>query len=139
MTMQTANDPEDRCRWKMRLLRPLYQRGLKAEDVRKLFRVLDWMMQLPADIEIEFRQQLEQYEQENRMPYITSIERMAKQEGLVLGREEGALIGQIQLLQRILAETVESEEVLLKQSIQELSSKRDDLQRRFDSRNSNQS
>ncbi len=64
--MQTANDPEDRCRWKLRLLRPLYERGLTAEEVRKLSRVLDWMLQLPAEIELDFRQQLEQVERERR-------------------------------------------------------------------------
>ena len=47
--MQTAHDPEDRCRWKLRVLRPLYQRGLSAEEVRKLFRVSDWMRQLPLE------------------------------------------------------------------------------------------
>lgn len=132
MTMQTADDPQDRCRWKMRLLRPLYQRGFTAEDVRKLFRVLDWMMKLPEDIELEFRQQLEQYEQEHTVPYITSIERMAKQEG----REEGILIGEIRLLQRFLSVAVESEESLLELSKEDLARKRDELQERFDSRQS---
>jgi hypothetical protein len=128
MTMKTAGDPVDRCQWKLRLLRPLYERGFSAEDVRKLFRVLDWMMRLPEDLEIEFRDRLERYEQENSMPYITSIERMAKQEG----REEGLLAGKIQMLQRVLAIGVESEESLLQQTVEQLTKKLHDLQQRFE-------
>ncbi len=124
--MQTADDPIDRCRWKLRLLRPLYARGLTAEEVRKLFRVLDWMMQLPRDIELEFRQQLEQWEQENHMPYITSIERLASEKGLIAGK--------IQMLQRFLSDVVESSESLLSQSTEELDDKLETLQQRFDAR-----
>jgi len=35
MTMQTDGDAENRCQWKLRFLRPLYRRGMSAEDVRK--------------------------------------------------------------------------------------------------------
>ena len=135
-TMQTADDPEDRCRWKLRLLRPLYERGLTAEEVRKLFRVLDWMIQLPDDIQLEFRHQLERYEQERRMPYITSIEKMAIEKGREEGREEGMLVGKIQMLQRILLVPVESEAALLAQATEQLTVKLAELQRRFDVGNS---
>jgi len=50
MTRQTAHDPADRCRWKLQLLRPLYQRGVPREVVRDLFRMIDWMMDLPTVI-----------------------------------------------------------------------------------------
>lgn len=132
-TMQTAHTPEDRCRWKLRLLRPLYQRGLSADEVRKLFRVLDWMIQLPDDIQLEFRQQLERYEQEHRMPYITSIERMATEKGIEKGIEKGLLAGKIQILQRILSDSVESDEVLLAQTTEHLASKLAELEERFES------
>jgi len=85
---------------------------------------LDWMLQLPAEIELDFRQQLEQVEQERHMPYITSIERMAIEKGL--------LAGKIQMLQRILAEPVESDEALLKQTTEQLARKLDELQQRFE-------
>lgn len=147
MTMQTAGDAEHRCQWKLRLLRPLYRRGMTAEDVRKLFRVLDWMMQLPEEIELDFRRELEKYEQENQMPYITSIERLAKNEGREEGREEGRVegriegrekglfVGKIQVLQQLLADPVEGEEVLLSQPLEQLVGKLSDLQQRLESRN----
>ena len=58
---------------------------MSADEVRELFRLLDWMLQLPEELEQQFRQDFEQFEEERRMPYVTSIERLAREEG----REEG--------------------------------------------------
>src|SRR5262249_5840574 len=44
---------------------------------------------LPEELEQQFRQDFEQFEEERRMPYVTSIERLARAEGLQQGREEG--------------------------------------------------
>jgi predicted transposase/invertase (TIGR01784 family) len=48
-------------------------------------------MELPQDLKQAFRTELEQYEQERQMPYITSIEQMAKAEGKAEGKAETAL------------------------------------------------
>jgi hypothetical protein len=47
------------------------------------------MMDLPGDREQLFKLQVAQIEEEKRMPYVTSIERLARQEGQVEGRAEG--------------------------------------------------
>jgi len=39
-------------------------------------------MSLPAELEQEFQQELNQYEEEKRMPYITSVERMGMEKGM---------------------------------------------------------
>ena len=83
--LETRTDPAARCGWKSRLIRGLYDRGLSADEVRELFRLLDWMLQLPEELEQQFRQDFEQFEEDRRMPYVTSIERLARAEG----REEG--------------------------------------------------
>ncbi|WP_017327926.1 DUF4351 domain-containing protein [Synechococcus sp. PCC 7336] len=69
---------------------PLYERGYEREAIVNLYRFIDWIIQLPAELELEFRTELEQWEQEGRMPYLSTIERMARQEGLEQG--ERALI-----------------------------------------------
>ncbi|HEV8059128.1 MAG TPA: hypothetical protein VGP68_04625 [Gemmataceae bacterium] len=43
-------------------------------------------MELPAELQEGFRNDVHQFEEERHMPYVTSIERLAKEEG----REEGA-------------------------------------------------
>lgn len=71
-------------------------------------------MDLPTDIAIEFENELRKLEEENKMPYVTSIEQRGIEKGLEKGREEGLekgreeglekgrVAGQVQLLQRLL-------------------------------------
>ncbi len=131
MTMQTAGSPSDRCEWKLRWVRPLYDRGLTAEEVRQLFRVLDWMMSLPPGIESEFRTRLEELEQEKQMPYVTSIERLAREEGREEGIERGWMAGQIQLLQQLLGENESSLIELQMISDEALRTRHSELKQRF--------
>jgi hypothetical protein len=84
---ETHNDPTGRHDWKLRLVRGLFEGGFTAQDVRELFRVIDWMMELPPPLANVFRQELEQMQQEKQMPYVTSIERIARREGMCEGIE----------------------------------------------------
>jgi hypothetical protein len=81
--MQTRHDPASRHQGKVRLIRELYDRGMSREDVLQLFRIIDWMMDLPQALEQLFRQEAEQIEQERHMAYVTSVERLAKEEGQI--------------------------------------------------------
>jgi hypothetical protein len=86
--LQTRHDPASRHQGKVRLIRELYQRGMSRDDVLQLFRIIEWMMDLPEALEQLFKQEAEQIEQEIHMPYVTSIERLAKQEGRIEGQIE---------------------------------------------------
>jgi hypothetical protein len=88
-TLETRRSPIERHSWKLRLVKGLYERGLDAEDIRQLYRFIDWIMELPAELEQRFGQELRVYQQEKSMPFITITERMAKEEGL----HEGILQG----------------------------------------------
>ncbi len=94
-TRQTRKDPEGRYRWKLRLVRRLYERGFPRQDVVKLFRFIDWLLTLPKELDYRFRDDLERLEKEKTMPYVTSIER--------IGIEKGERQGQAALLQRQLS------------------------------------
>jgi hypothetical protein len=87
--LETKDNQVQRKDWKFNLTRRLYEKGYERQDILNLFRFVDWIIALPKDLETSFRQELEQYEQEKQMPYVTSIERMAKQEGV----REGLLSG----------------------------------------------
>jgi len=84
-TQQTSIDPEARHRWKLRLVKGLYERGLQRKDIEELFRFIDWLMVLPDGLDRQFWLEVQQYEKEKQMPYVTSVERMAKEEGLQEG------------------------------------------------------
>jgi flagellar biosynthesis/type III secretory pathway protein FliH len=116
-TLQTRHDPASRHQGKVRLIRELYDRGMSREDVLQLFRIIDWMMDLPQALEQLFRQEAEQIEQERHMPYVTSVERLAKEEGKAEGLIEGLMEGQtkeraamlIRVLERRFKSTVPEE------------------------------
>ena len=85
-TLETRRNPESRRDWKLRIVKGLYQRGWSKEDVRQLFRVIDWMMALPEELDKAVDAELERYEGENNMEYVTGIERR----GFERGKAEGA-------------------------------------------------
>jgi hypothetical protein len=93
-TMQTAQDPEQRRAWKVRLVKGLFERGLSAEEVRQLFRLIDWMMDLPEELSRQFLQEIHEYQEAKKMPYVTSIERIARADGRAEGLAEGLAEGQ---------------------------------------------
>jgi hypothetical protein len=76
------------------LMRRLYRRGFKREDVVRLYRFLEWIMKLPRDLELVLRERIEaELEGKIRMPYLSTIERIAmekgEEKGLEKGREKG--------------------------------------------------
>jgi hypothetical protein len=93
---ETRNNDQDRKLWKINLTRMLYKKGYGKQDIINLFRFIDWVMQLPQELEDEFWQEMQEYEEENRMPYISTIERMAIKRGMEKGIEQGIEKGMVQ-------------------------------------------
>jgi hypothetical protein len=75
--LETRDDPEERSTWKTRLVRGLHARGFRSEDVRQLFRVIDWLMELPPAAQQQFEQELDEYEEGRQMPFVDTFERRA--------------------------------------------------------------
>lgn len=71
------------------LIRLLYQRGYSQAQLLELFRLIDWMIRLPDNLEIEFKQIVDQIEEDQKMAYITSVERIAMQQGMQQGMLQG--------------------------------------------------
>ena len=93
MTRQTRKDPRARYAAKVKMIKGLYERGWAAEEVRRLFRVIDWMVNLPKPLELEFCHEIKQYEEKKQMPFITTPERIGREEGRAEGRAEGRTEG----------------------------------------------
>jgi hypothetical protein len=87
--LETRQDALARHSWKVRLVKGLYERGWDAEDVRQLFRLIDWILDLPVELQERFREEIYRHEEDKRMPYLSSFERQALEKGLQKGREEG--------------------------------------------------
>jgi hypothetical protein len=89
MAQETGSEPTERFGWKVLLTEKLYERGYLEQQLVDLFRLIDWLMALPEPQEQAFRIELQRIQEEKKMPYITSIERLAKKEGLAEGLEQG--------------------------------------------------
>jgi hypothetical protein len=103
-TQETRHDADGRKKWKLYLVRKLYEQGHKKEDVIRLFHFIDWMMALPDGMEEEFWQEIGEYEEEKKVRYVTSVERIGfrrgvsegRQKGILEGRQEGMLEGRLE-------------------------------------------
>ncbi len=90
---ETRGDRLERKRWKLALVRRLYEQNYSRTEVINLFHFIDWVMSLPEELEQEFWQSVQQLEEERSMPYITSVQRIGRQEGRQEGRQDGLLKG----------------------------------------------
>jgi len=88
-TKETTGDSESRRAWKLRIVRGLYASGLGGDDIRRLFRFIDWLMELPEDLERAFWGDVKLIEEEGKMPFVTIGERIGREIGLKEGRQEG--------------------------------------------------
>jgi hypothetical protein len=108
MTKKTRGDENDRLDAKFRLTRLLFERNWDRQRIIDLFAIIDWMMRLPDGLDHKFMQQLHSLEEEEKMQYVTSVERIAREQGwedgLKEGRQEGwqegRQEGEIRLLRR---------------------------------------
>ena len=65
-----------------------------------LFGFVDWVLQLPGPQELAFWQEVQEMEEEKRMRYITSVERIGIQQGMQQGMQQGQADLVLRLLSR---------------------------------------
>ena len=92
----TYGSLEARGRAKLGLIRGLYERGYERKQILELFRLIDWMLALPRKQDDAMWREIARIEEERRMPYITSVERIGLREGKLQGRREGLQEGKLQ-------------------------------------------
>lgn len=114
-TQETRKDFEKRFAWKREIILGLYRKGFGRNDIINLFRFLDWVMTLPPGLDEKLKQEVYEIEEGKKMPYVTTLERVAIRQGL----EQGVLLGVeqeranrrsfiLRLLQRQIGEVGES-------------------------------
>ena len=105
---KVRRDPRRRFDRKLALTRELYRKGFDRERIVRLFRFLDFIMRLPEPLEIQYRHELEAIEGALKMPYVTSVERLARREGRAEGRTAGLTEGQLQGLREAVLDALEA-------------------------------
>ncbi|MFO0150843.1 MAG: hypothetical protein ACK525_18715 [Microcystis sp.] len=91
-TKATTNNLREREQWKWNLVRGLYQRGLTKFEIINLGKFIDKMMTLPPQLQLNFKTKLSQYEEENKMPFLSTIEEMALEEGAKLTNQKHIIL-----------------------------------------------
>jgi len=104
---------------KLALTRRLYERGYRRERVLSLFRFIDWLLELPGEEETAFWREIQAYEEERHMPYVTSVERMGVARGRQEGRQEGRDEGIREALRRVVRARFQTVPEALEQRIAE--------------------
>ena len=107
-TRATRHDASARYAAKWTLVQGLYRRGWGKQQVLDLFKVLDWMMRLPKELETQLWQDIETLEKGANMPYVCSVERIGIEKGLEQGIQQGIQRGmqrgQMRILTRLLTQ-----------------------------------
>ena len=91
--LRTRHNAQERLQLKWQLTRRLYERGFSKREIIGLYRFLDWVINLPTDLAAVYDNQLTAYEEEQKMQYVTSIERRGIEKGRMEGRTEGRTEG----------------------------------------------
>jgi hypothetical protein len=81
----------DRFNAKRSLVRKLYERGYQREQIVGLFEFMDWVLQLSNEEDKLFWEEVKTLEEEKRMPFMTTPERIGRQQGLEEGLQQGSL------------------------------------------------
>jgi hypothetical protein len=85
----TAGSESARYQAKLGLIRSLYRRGFARRDILELFRFIDWVLTLPEGLENQLWTEVQQFDEERRMRYVSSFERNAQKKGMEKGMEKG--------------------------------------------------
>src|SRR5690606_26149842 len=86
---QTRQHGAKRLASKTRIMALMYRYGYRRDAVLQLFRLVDWMMVLPGALEPAFERAMMAIEQEHKMAFVTSIERLGEKRGLEKGMAQG--------------------------------------------------
>ncbi|QTA87666.1 Uncharacterized protein dnm_037000 [Desulfonema magnum] len=89
-TMETKGNDTSRWNWKIELTKSLYRRGFKKQDILNLYHFIDWIMALPEALEKTYHQEIMRFEEEHKMQYITTAERIGMEKGRTEEKNETA-------------------------------------------------
>jgi hypothetical protein len=90
-TKETHKKPEMRKTWRYHLTTMLYDQGYSEQDILELHNFLDWLMNLPEELEKQFQIELKAFEEARQMKYVTTIERMAEERAKLEEKQQIAM------------------------------------------------
>ncbi len=92
--------PDARLVSKTALTRSLYAHGWGGDDIRRLYVFIDWVLGLPEHLDRQYNESIKAWEEEIKVSYVTTAERLGRQDGV----QEGVQLGEGAMLLEILQE-----------------------------------
>ena len=90
---QQEKRPKEQLNWKLYLIEELLKRDYSQERIAQLFRFIDWILSLPAELEQSFREEIAKIKEVENMTFVTNFERYHIQKGKEEGLAEGKQVG----------------------------------------------
>jgi hypothetical protein len=84
----------------------LYDRGLDRQDILNLYKFIDWLMLLPKGLEKTLWNELKIFEEERKVTYVTTGERIGFEQGMQQGVQQGVQQGELTIVLRLLTRRV---------------------------------
>lgn len=88
-TRSTRDQPEQRYSQKRQLLLDLHRHGWDKRIAFDLYKILDWMMRLPDELDEALWEDIKNIEESQQMRYVSSFERILMDRGFKKGLEQG--------------------------------------------------
>lgn len=112
LTQRTRKDVEARYTAKWRLAKLLYEKDWGKQQIIDLFAIIDWLMNLPPDLEKQLWTSISELERNVKMRYVTSVERIGIEQGI----EQGEMILLRRMLTKRFGELPQEIEIRLSQA-----------------------
>ena len=77
-----------------------------VEEVAEVLRLMNWLLALPVDEEVIFREELGRLQKGTSMRYISTYDRLVRAEALEEGLQKGRQEGRLTLLRETIAEAL---------------------------------
>ncbi|MBS0287322.1 MAG: hypothetical protein JSR17_08505 [Proteobacteria bacterium] len=79
---------ENRFEQKVSITRRLYDKGWKKADIINLYLFIDWILALPKELELKYHEEIKHIEEEKKVEYISTAERIGREEGYKQGVQQ---------------------------------------------------
>ncbi|MCI0617689.1 cytosolic protein [bacterium] len=86
---EIGGNVKEKYTWKKHFLLGLYNRGMTRETILAVYKFVDWIIELPEELDTEIFEEIQIIEETTQMPHITSAERIGMKRGMEKGIEKG--------------------------------------------------
>ncbi len=125
-TMETQGDDLSRYRWKKEFILHVYQLGLDHETLFQIYQFIEWIMDLPKELDEQLYQEIKQIEEHKEMSLITIAEekgiKKGLQQGIAKGRQEGQIEGLRKAIELLMNAKFGETENAFRQKLNEINS-----------------